>query len=653
MTLTTAAGLFITLSACKAPPNVEHSGGADEEGPAATSRGMNPVYEPSDFLSGLPRQGASFAPDEREILVSLRAATEVRLGTIPISGGQPIPLSDTPGAAISFFPDDDRILFERDRNHSERGDIVIREASGKLHTLVDGGDAKGIFLGFSYSPLAIWLTTNERDPRRFDVYRYSASDYSRERIFADEDGRDWVVRQVSPDGRWLALIRYTGNHSTLHLYDSRTTDGPRDMETDRAGLYDAVAFSPDSSRLYYTTDAHGDFREVWSYELATSRHRREHHADWDITEFVLARDGRYRALVINRDGGSELRVEDARTGQSIPLPGFPSGEVSSPRFSRSGQKLLFYAADSVNPRSLYVFELDTGQIRSLTRRDPRMPPEKHLTRGQVVRYRSFDGREIPALLYRPHTASSASPMPALIWLHGSILGGQSRLSYDGYIQYFVHRGYTVLAINYRGSDGYGKAFRGLDDGRPGQGETRDSVAALDYLKTLPWVDTSSVGILGVSYGGYLSLATMALYPGRFAVGINLWGPVDLLEAFRNMPMWWRVRERMYAECGDPERDAETLVATSPLRHAARIDRPILNIQGGNDPRGMQAQNDELVERLRNAGRVIEYAVIQDQGHGASSITGQSDVIRRVEDFLERYLRRTSSARQAPGQAPGG
>ena len=209
----------------------------------------------------------------------------------------------------------------------------------------------------------------------------------------------------------------------------------------------------------------------------------------------------------------------------------------------------------------------------------------------------------------------------------------------------MNHGYAVLAVNNRGSSGYGKTFNHLDDQKHGDVDLKDCVSARGFLESLDWVDSSRIGIIGGSYGGFMVAAALAFEPDAFDVGINIFGVTNWLRTLQSIPPWWEAqREALYAEMGDPATDAERLRAISPLFHAANVTKPLLVVQGANDPRVLQVESDELVAAVRNAGVPVEYVLFPDEGHGFRKKENRIAASNAYVEFLSLHLNAEVSAR---------
>jgi dipeptidyl aminopeptidase/acylaminoacyl peptidase len=284
-----------------------------------------------------------------------------------------------------------------------------------------------------------------------------------------------------------------------------------------------------------------------------------------------------------------------------------------------------------------VAALDGSRLERLSSAsNPAIDPAE-LVHAEVIRYPSFDGMEIPGILYRPREAAAGQRVPAMVWVHGGP-GGQSRTGFNPMIQHLANHGYAVLAPNNRGSSGYGKTFFHMDDRRHGEVDLDDLVYARHYLAGLDWINGERIGVMGGSYGGYLTVAALAFRPGVFEVGIDIFGVTNWVRTLESIPPWWEAgRRSLFAELGDPSVDGERLQRISPLFHAERIDRPLLVIQGANDPRVLQIESDEIVETVRANEVPVEYIVFPDEGHGFSARENRITASEAMLTFLDTYL----------------
>jgi dipeptidyl aminopeptidase/acylaminoacyl peptidase len=207
------------------------------------------------------------------------------------------------------------------------------------------------------------------------------------------------------------------------------------------------------------------------------------------------------------------------------------------------------------------------------------------------------------------------------------------------VQHLVNNGYAVYAINNRGSSGYGKTFFHMDDKRHGDVDLKDVVASKAFLQGMDWIDDDRIGIMGGSYGGYMVAAALAFAPQVFDVGVNIFGVTNWVRTLNSIPPWWSsFREALYDEMGDPKTDATRHRQISPLFHAKNIVKPLLVVQGANDPRVLQVESDELVAAVKANGVPVEYLLFPDEGHGFLRKQNRVSASEAYLKFLDKHLR---------------
>ncbi len=629
---------FVVLSSLFSLLALLSFGCAPTEAPAPSV----PVYDAETFFETTSIYGASFSHDEERLLITTDASGVFNAYSQSIAGSEWRQLTQSTSDAVfgvSWFPEDDRFLYTADQGGNELNHLYVQETDGTTEDLTPGDNLKAIFIDWSKDGKYFWALSNERDPKFFDLYRYATDGYDRQLVFQNNEG--WTPSSISRDGRWLALDKpRTSADSDIYIADLSSPEASPKHITPHEGnvSHQTLEFSPDGGTLYYLTDGHGEFMQTWSFDSGNGEHQPVVVADWDVMVTAFSDRGRYRITAVNEDAQTVITVVDTTSNQELELPELPEGDVTGVEISNSESKMAFYVNSDSSPSNLHVVELDSGGHRQLTESLNPQIAREHLVEGEVIRYKSYDDLEIPGILYRPHQASVANPVPALVWVHGGP-GGQSRKGYRALIQHLVNHGYAVLAVNNRGSSGYGKSFYHLDDRKHGDVDLKDCVWARKYLESLDWLDGSRVGIIGGSYGGYMVAAALAFEPEAFDVGIDVFGVTNWLRTLKSIPPWWETfREALYDEMGDPTIDEERLRGNSPLFHASNITKPLLVVQGANDPRVLQVESDELVEAVRANGVPVEYVIFPDEGHGFRSKANRITASDKYVEFLNQYLK---------------
>jgi dipeptidyl aminopeptidase/acylaminoacyl peptidase len=597
------------------------------------------VYSVAEFYKNTQFFGASWSFDHKRLLVSSNLSGIWNAYVIPAAGGAPQPLTQSAKNsvfAVSYFPADDRILYSSDEGGNELSHLYVRDPNGTTKDLTAGSKLKANFVRWAGDDRSLFFTTNERDERYFDVYEMTTDNYQRTLLYRNTTGYD--VATVSPDRRYVALVKpRTTLDADIFLHD-RTRGTTTNITAHTGNVKNATAdFSPDSTRLLFVSDAGREFASLRSFDIASGASTPAYEDRWDILDASYSKRGKFLTVYVNEDSRYSARLLDATTFKPVALTGMPPGIVRGVSVSADDAALAFYSSDGSVPDDLYAGPIAATPQRLTSALNPGIRRD-NLVVPTLVRFQSYDGLEIPGLLYKPHAASAAAKAPALVLVHGGP-GGQAQVGYFALTQALVNHGYVVYDINNRGSSGYGKTFFGMDDKKHGEADLGDVVASKGMLAATGYVDPNRIGIIGGSYGGYMVLAALTLQPDAFKVGVDMFGVANWVRTLSNMPPWWAsFREALLAELGDPATDAARLRRISPLFNADKIRAPLMVLQGANDPRVLQVESDEIVAAARRNNVPVEYVVFPDEGHGFvkkdNEIKGYSGVIA----FLDTHLK---------------
>ncbi len=585
--------------------------------------------------------GVVFGPESGDILITSDETGVWNAYRASVETGERTALTTSttnPIRAVSWFPDDERMLYTSDGGGDELDHLYVRETDGSVKDLTPGNPVKAAFLGWHESGNSFFVMTNERDARSFDLYEYQVVDYDRKMIF-ENDG--FQIDAISDNARFVALTKNrTSADSDIFLVDLSASDPTPKLITEHEGniAYSAYGFTADQTGLLYATNEFGEFAQAWRYDLETGEKSEYIAANWDVSYVDESPSGRYKLNIVNEDGSSRLTMIDTQTSKAVELKDLPEGNVGSVRFSKDETQIAFTMNGDRAPTNIHVADLTTGIQKALTSAlNPNMTADM-LVEGDVVRYKSYDGLVVPGIMYRPHGATADTQVPGLILVHGGP-GGQNRKGYRAMVQHLVNNGYGVYAMNNRGSSGYGKTFFHMDDKKHGDVDLKDVIASKDFMAGLDWVNGDKMGIIGGSYGGYMVAAALAFEPEEFDVGINIFGVTNWERTLVSIPPWWEsFKEALYDEMGDPKTDLERHRAISPLFHAENIVKPLLVVQGANDPRVLQVESDELVEAVKANGVPVEYIVFPDEGHGFRKKVNQITASNAYVAFLDTYLK---------------
>ena len=389
-------------------------------------------------------------------------------------------------------------------------------------------------------------------------------------------------------------------------------------------------WSPDGQTIAYASERSG-FYELHLVGRDGENDRQLTSAGADHPEHEWHPDGTRLVAVRNERNRIHLVVVDAADGSAEELA--RGGTWLSPHWTAAGDILAAYE-DHATPAEFR--RLTPGQqhatIHAPAPRAIRAAPHAEL---EEVVFESFDGLEIPGFLIRPRGASADDPVPAVVYPHGGPTDAYGD-TWDGHAQYFVDKGYAWLAVNFRGSTGYGRDFERKNHGDWGVGDTKDCLAAADYLRSLDWVDGERLGIFGASYGSYMALLAVTDDPEhRFRCAVPKYGDCDITTSWAQGDRHGvQDLERMM---GPPSAARDAYIAGSAYHRLENVDAPLLIAHGERDERVSPKQSEQLVERLRELGKTFEYVTYPTEGHGFLRAGPQLDYYRRLDRFLDWHL----------------
>jgi len=636
LTRSSVVMLAVIVAACSVEQPQSQSAGEA----AKTDKTFRPSqYSVADFYANKGFFGASFSPDRQKILVGSNTSGIWNAYAVPVSGGDLEPLTKSTTNSIfpiSYFPGDARILYSSDQGGNELRHLYVQTPEGGVTDITPGAKLTANFVGWAGDDKSFFIATNERDPRFFDIYEVKTDGLAKTLVYKNTEG--YNVGGVSRDKRYLALVKsYTTSDQDIFLQDLQKNTATNITKHTGTVNNSPADFSPDGTKLLFVSDSGREFASLRAYDLIDGSKKPVYEQRWDIAGAGYSKSGKYLIVGVNEDSKVTARVLDAKTLEPVTLPGMPAGLINGVRLAPNDSLIAFYASDGSVPPELYVAAIGAAPRRLTNALDPKMKRED-LVVPTVVRFKSYDSVEVPGVLYKPHQASTEAKAPAMVMVHGGP-GGQAQVGYFELTQALANRGYVVFDINNRGSSGYGKTFFQMDDRKHGEADLGDVVAAKRMLAALGYVDTTKIGIIGGSYGGYMTLAAVTLQPDAFKVGVDLFGISNWVRTLTNVPPYWEsFREALYKEMGDPKTDSARLRRISPLFNADKIKVPLMVLQGANDPRVLKIESDEIVAAAKKNGVPVEYVVFPDEGHGfvkkENEIRGYSGILA----FLDQHLK---------------
>ena len=601
-------------------------------------------YTIEQFYANTRIGGGAFSSDESKILVHSDESGIFNLYEISINDGSKKQVTNSTVESlftVDYVPGTGNIVYSSDKGGNEIDHLYLLEANGNVKDLTPGEKEKASFFKWSLDKKSMFYTSNKRDEKFFDAYKMNVSDWAPVLFYENKEGLE--ISDISFDENLIALNKpVTTSQNELYVLNKQTGERKEISEAEHEANYNSSGFSKDNKFLFYITNAGKEFNYLAQYDLLTGERKVLYETNWDVMYSFLSENEKFRVIGVNEDGKNVIIIQENATGKKVDFPEIPDGDIVGLNISESEKLIRLSVGTSKAPYNTYVYNLETKNLKKLTESLNKEINPDDLVSAEVVRFKSFDGLEVPAIYYKPHQASPGTKVPALVWVHGGP-GGQSRTGYNELIQYLVNHGYAILAVNNRGSSGYGKTYYKMDDRNHGDKDLKDCIAGKNWLASQDYIDHDKIGIIGGSYGGYMTMAAMTFAPGEFNVGVNLFGVTNWLRTLKSIPPYWEsFKKALYEEMGDPNTaDSVRLYAISPLFHADKVRGPIMVLQGANDPRVLQIESDEIVEAVKKNNVPVKYVVFPDEGHGfvkkENEIKGYGEILVFLETYLKKPL----------------
>ncbi|MFV8346865.1 alpha/beta fold hydrolase [Flavobacterium sp. ZB4P13] len=620
--------LIIILSSCK-------------DGKKKEEARLPEQYDLEDFYNTKSISASGFNDDETKILINNN--------TTGIYNGYELSIADTTAIALTkstkesiytvdYLPGSSKFIYSADEGGNENSHLFLMDRkSNNPKDITPWANSANSFIGWSQDKKSMYINSNKRDVKYFDILKLDSLTWKPTILYQNESGLTPSV--ISKTERYIALTKeITTDKNEMYLYDSKTKTTKR-LSSDKEANWSPMAFEKNDSIFYYTSNEDKEFSSLIKYNINTGKSEKIFEDKWDVMYMSLSEKEKYRIIFVNNDGKNKVLLFEHATGKPLKFPDFNDGDVINVIISNSENKLLLTVGSSTSSPNLYLYDIPSKKLKQLTSTLSKKINQNDLVKAEVIRFKSFDGKEIPAIYYKPLQASKNNKVPALIWVHGGP-GGQSRIGYSNTIQYLVNKGYAVLAVNNRGSSGYGKTFYKMDNKDHSNGDLKDCIWGKKWLTQQDYIDSNAIGIYGGSYGGCMVLGALAFHPEEFKVGVDLFGVANWPRTLKSIPPYWEsFRKALYDEMGDPyTTDSIRLKKISPLYNYDKINKPLLVFQGANDVRVLPVESDEIVVGVKKNGVPVQYVVYPDEGHGFQKKENQIATTKTTLLFLDKYLK---------------
>jgi dipeptidyl aminopeptidase/acylaminoacyl peptidase len=578
------------------------------------------------------------------MLISTRfgATQQLHLVSAPGADRRQITFFDEPVTDALVLPQGDRFVFTRDTGGDEYFQGYLASLTGEAQLVTEPGTQNNAFRVSKDGALLVWARTSKGDPNS-DIMAMRSDDPASRRVVHEGTG-SMSPLDITPDGKTLLLARYNSIADSERFLLDLETGALRKLnpKAKKPVAYVGGSFSPDGKRIVMLSDQGAEVRRLVLHDIGSAKTEvlSDPKSVWNVESFDLSPDGRTVAFTINEEGFSRIEILDMETRKPVAGPQLPKGVVDALKFSADGKRLAIGLSSARSAGDVWSWHLADNRLTRWTQSELGGLDAEALVEPELIRFNSFDGLSVPALVYRPRKASA--PTPVIIDIHGGP-ESQSLPAFNPTHQHFVAElGATVIVPNVRGSDGYGKTYLSLDNGARREDSVRDIGALLDWIATQPGLDRNKVVVYGQSYGGYMVLASMTHYSDRLLGGIERYGISDFRSFLENTEGYRRDLRRVeYGDERDPKMRA-VFEKIAPLNNVAKITKPMLIMQGGNDPRVPPSESQQIVRELRARGVPVGYVFFKDEGHGFRK-KPNNDARREAETVFLQNLFRSAGA----------
>jgi dipeptidyl aminopeptidase/acylaminoacyl peptidase len=531
---------------------------------------------------------------------------------------------------LSASPDGRQMVCLRDIGGNERQQIFLVTADGtQVRRLTQDDEAIHHFPVWSRDGERVAYASNARNGVHFDVYIQDVNDAPM--MVSQRDGNYRPLAWSPDNARLLLSHEISSAHQVLYVLDLATGAVHALTLLDERVSNRQVRWAKDGT-VYLLTNQGRDLMNLARMDVDTGQVVYLEDHEWDLESLAVSSDARTLAYTANVDGYARLFLFRLDSGESEQVMGLPDGVVAEPAFSPDGTRVAISVQSPNHNLDIWIVDVATLLCQRLTQSSLAGIPQQSLVEPDLIRYETFDGRSVPAFLYRP--AGVEPPLPVILYVHGGP-ASQTRPDFDPRFQFFLSRGYGILAPNVRGSSGYGSTYMALDDVQLRMDSVADLKYAVDWLCVSGVADPSRIAVYGRSYGGFMVLAAITTYPELWAAAIDVVGIANWVTFLENTGRWRRAHREM--EYGSLDHNRAFLESISPMHQVNRIQAPLLVIHGANDPRVPVTEADQIVERLRDRDHPVEYLRYPDEGHKISKLANRVDSFTKMAEFLARYL----------------
>jgi dipeptidyl aminopeptidase/acylaminoacyl peptidase len=585
--------------------------------------------EVEQFFKVFNIEDFALSPDETQLVYSTNLTGFYNVWAMDLPNQYPYPLTFNNQSChgLKYDPNGTYILASFDQDGNELTQFyALPTRGGELQDVRVEEDHRHMFPKFSKDGKRIYYTSSKGNKTYLNCYCYDLETKEERLLVEGEDASTYLIDVSGDEESFITLKQFANTHTLAYLLHNGETIRLT-PETEKQHTVDSALFT-DSTSIYLVTDYGEDNGYLAHFDVATKKFTKVSDNDMHLGNIYLDKKGNQLYLVSSKGVEDKLYTFclEKKEWNEVNIP---VSIIDKIVIGKSGGVYLLGKTAS-KPANIYKLEGDSW-VALTNNRVPAVGDED-LSEPEILSYPSFDGLEIEALFFK--AKEEVSNGHVVLWPHGGPQASERKF-FRSYFQFLINRGYSIFAPNFRGSSNYGLAYMKMVEGDWGHGPRLDNIHGLEWLIEKGYADRDKIFLMGGSYGGYMALLLHGRHPEYFKAVIDIFGVSNLFSFIDSVPDHWKPVMKQWV--GDPVEDKERLTIDSPITYLDTMTKPMLIIQGANDPRVVKQESDQIVEALHAKGREVEYLVLDDEGHGFSKKENEIKVFSAILNFLEKHV----------------
>ncbi|MEH7226147.1 S9 family peptidase [Bacillus sp. JJ1566] len=584
------------------------------------------------FFKTFGIQNFTISPDEKQLVFSTNLSGKYNLWAMDLPNQFPYPLTfnDQSCQELTYDKNGQFLIVGFDKDGDENTQLyAIQPQGGELKPVRIQEGHRHMNAILSKDGKKLYYTSTKDNAMCLNAYCFNLETEEETIINEGKDAATYLAT-LSPDESSQIYGKHFANTYSLAYLHKNGKEYRLTPETDQQHTVSDVLFVSETT-IYLVTDYDDDFSYLAKYDVNTNQFSKVVSLENEDFKSIKYNEKSQKIYIVSEKGVEDfLYVFDIESGELKKLE-TPTSVIEK-LIVTEDDNLYVLGRSATRPFNIYKrSDTENTWVRCTNYGVPGVN-EEELVHPDVVTYPSFDGLEIEALFFKAN--EDVSNGHVILWPHGGPQAAERKF-FRAMFQFLVNRGYSIFAPNFRGSTGYGLEFTKMVEGDWGHGPRLDNIEGLEWLINNGYANRDKILLLGGSYGGYMALLLHGMHPEYFKAVIDIFGPSDLFSFIDSVPEHWKPVMNQWV--GDPVKDRDKLIEFSPITHLDGMVKPMLVIQGANDPRVVKAESDKIVQALQEKGRDIEYLVLEDEGHGFSKKENEIKVNRKILEFFDRFI----------------